>query len=829
MTLTSSAFIKPSMPDSSTYRSGISNLFEQSPVQSTATSLSLRLSSSSNSDPAKAVTTTSSRDAIAPRARLAVTNVATASTTYSFRVTYSDRGKLNKRTINSRDILVSGVNGFRQLAQLVSTRLNRAGTTAVATYRINAAGGTWDSTDNGAYTVSMQRAQVSDLSRNFVRAGRLGGFQVSVPGTQDPPPVDLPPTASLTASNFTPQGTTTYSFNVTYADDNAISVASLGNGDVQVTGPGGFNQSAVLTAVSPSGDGTPRTVTYRINAPGGSWDTADIGTYTVSLVANQVSDTSNNFAVAGTLGTFTVVTELQAPTVSGFSAPTIAADSGDAQFTVTYADNDAIAFASLTNGDVQVTGPNGFSQLATLVSVNTTGNGTPRTATYRIGAPGGSWSAVDNGTYTVSVLVGQVSDVNGNAIAAANAGTFTVTLSGTDDTLNGSGTNNNTVTGGTGNDTVSYAALSQGISANLSTNTVVKSLYGNTILPLGDSITSGQHTNAVPGAYRVELYNNYISDGFINLDLVGTQQNGPSSNFDQDHEGYPGRTIDQLRTIVSASGYFDAFQQSNVVLLMIGTNDTGGSFVSQTEMTNDLTALLNEITLELPNTQILVSTIPPITDDPTRNSRRSTYNSDIQTVVNSFVSQGKKVARVNAGGGLANGDIGSDGIHPTSSGYNKLGDLWYDFLTDRDTLSSIENVIGTNFVDTIVGGTGANIITGGAGGDRITGGGGADTFVYRSAAEGGDTITDFTSSDFIQISASGFGGGLAVGSSLSEGIAAATGVFVNGATPVGTNANFLFSSGILSFDADGVGAGAAVAIANLGNVTLTASQFNIVA
>ena len=138
-------------------------------------------------------------------------------------------------------------------------------------------------------------------------------------------------------------------------------------------------------------------------------------------------------------------------------------------------------------------------------------------------------------------------------------------------------------------------------------------------------------------------------------------------------------------------------------------------------------------------------------------------------------------------------------------------------------------MVGTNFVDTIVGNNAANILTGGVGSDRLTGGGGVDTFVYSTAAEGGDTITVFTSSDFIQISASGFGGGLTIGAGLSEGIASATGAFVNGTTPVGTSANFLFSNGVLSFDADGVGAGAAVAIANLGNVTLTASQFNIVA
>src|SRR5262249_8976503 len=47
--------------------------------------------------------------------------------------------------------------------------------------------------------------------------------------------------------------------------------------------------------------------TYRINAPGGSWDQTDNGTYTVSQNANQVRDLVSNYRAAGTLGTFSVL------------------------------------------------------------------------------------------------------------------------------------------------------------------------------------------------------------------------------------------------------------------------------------------------------------------------------------------------------------------------------------------------------------------------------------------------------------------------------------------------------------------------------------------
>jgi hypothetical protein len=73
-----------------------------------------------------------------------------------------------------------------------------------------------------------------------------------------------------------------------------------------VTGPGGFDQLATLVGVTPAGNGTPRTATYQITAPGGAWDTGDNGTYTVALEANQVIDTARNPIGATALGSFLV-------------------------------------------------------------------------------------------------------------------------------------------------------------------------------------------------------------------------------------------------------------------------------------------------------------------------------------------------------------------------------------------------------------------------------------------------------------------------------------------------------------------------------------------
>jgi len=73
--------------------------------------------------------------------------------------------------------------------------------------------------------------------------------------------------------------------------------------------------------------------------------------------------------------------------------------------------------------------------------------------------------------------------------------------------------------------------------------------------------------------------------------------------------------------------------------------------------------------------------------------------------------------------------------------------------------------MGLDGDDALSGGAGNDRLIGGAGNDRLSGGAGADIFVFDFPDEGIDTINDFVSgTDKIQLSASGFGGGLSAGS-----------------------------------------------------------------
>ena len=99
-------------------------------------------------------------------------------------------------------------------------------------------------------------------------------------------------------------------------------------GNVVVSGPNGFSQTAVFDSVNAQGDGSPRTVTYSITPPGGSWQAPDNGTYTITLQGGQVFDTAGNAGKAGALATFNVNTSLPSSPTPGATALLAASDTG---------------------------------------------------------------------------------------------------------------------------------------------------------------------------------------------------------------------------------------------------------------------------------------------------------------------------------------------------------------------------------------------------------------------------------------------------------------------------------------------------------------------
>jgi Ca2+-binding RTX toxin-like protein len=177
--------------------------------------------------------------------------------------------------------------------------------------------------------------------------------------------------------------------------------------------------------------------------------------------------------------------------------------------------------------------------------------------------------------------------------------------------------------------------------------------------------------------------------------------------------------------------------------------------------------------------------------------------------------------------------IGTVAINGTGNGENNVinGNALANRLRGLDGADTLNGLAGADTVeggngnDRLTGGDGDDVLNGGAGNDTLVGGAGNDTFRYDQSAHGGDTISDFTlGADLFHISRAGFGGVLPLGALPGAN-------FANGA-PTAAVAQFVYNgaTGVLTYDLDGTGAGAAVAIATLTTKpALSAADFVVIA
>lgn len=178
------------------------------------------------------------------------------------------------------------------------------------------------------------------------------------------------------------------------------------------------------------------------------------------------------------------------------------------------------------------------------------------------------------------------------------------------------------------------------------------------------------------------------------------------------------------------------------------------------------------------------------------------------TVGTGFVLQGQVFDTAASWGLKRDGGVGADTM--TGAGLDDV----FSGLGGRDTLrgnDGNDNLNGGSGADRIYGGAGFDMIRGGTGADVLSGEAGADSFLFASAAEGGDRITDFDSAgaDRLIFTSSGFGGatGILSGASLNT---SHKGLFFN------------TSTGVLTYDADGAGGVAAKTIVTLTGVSALA-------
>ncbi|MFL5307312.1 MAG: SGNH/GDSL hydrolase family protein [Polyangia bacterium] len=200
------------------------------------------------------------------------------------------------------------------------------------------------------------------------------------------------------------------------------------------------------------------------------------------------------------------------------------------------------------------------------------------------------------------------------------------------------------------------------------------------ILPLGDSITHG-FASTDDGGYRSQLFKLIVAAN-QKVTFTGSLTNGPTQvsgqNFPRTHEGHDGWTIDPGYSTYGSGGIsslvpspaFDG--KPNIVLLHIGTNDTG--FKDSANMSTRLEALLDKIAQASPSSLIVLAQITPL---GYTNAALTAYNAKIPGIVQAHAAKGQHIVGVDMSKMPVPADIGSDSVHPNDQGYTYMAGVWY--------------------------------------------------------------------------------------------------------------------------------------------------------
>ncbi|MBD1829894.1 FG-GAP-like repeat-containing protein [Microcoleus vaginatus GB1-A2] len=233
---------------------------------------------------------TRTADVTAPNVTLASTSATTVNSAFTVTATFSE-----------------DVTGFD------TTDITVANATVGNFVTVDAKTYTFDVTPtaDGSVTVDVLAAKATDTAGNNNTAA-----------TQLTRTADVTaPTANLgTISNITTAGGTSQTLAVTFSDSSGVDVSSLDNADVVINWSDGAIP-ATFVSVDVNSNGTPRTATYSFTPPGGIWDNADNGTYTVNLQASQVKDAVGNLSATSSLGTFGVNIAIPTPTPAPVPTP----------------------------------------------------------------------------------------------------------------------------------------------------------------------------------------------------------------------------------------------------------------------------------------------------------------------------------------------------------------------------------------------------------------------------------------------------------------------------------------------------------------------------
>jgi lysophospholipase L1-like esterase len=210
------------------------------------------------------------------------------------------------------------------------------------------------------------------------------------------------------------------------------------------------------------------------------------------------------------------------------------------------------------------------------------------------------------------------------------------------------------------------------------------------IMPLGASITAGQHSSDNNG-YRQALRTSLRNEGWP-LRMVGNRIAGTMR--DNAVSAVPGYTIDQVHGLANRSLIY----QPNLVLINAGTNDCIQD-IDMPAAPARMSALLDTLYDNIEGVTILLSTLLPSNRDDL-SARAPAYNDALRQMVASRAENGDRIVLAEMDGGRIDPDTLPDDIHPSDEGYRIMADIWFEAFGRAKEL--LQPATPTDFSDEIL-------------------------------------------------------------------------------------------------------------------------------
>ena len=190
------------------------------------------------------------------------------------------------------------------------------------------------------------------------------------------------------------------------------------------------------------------------------------------------------------------------------------------------------------------------------------------------------------------------------------------------------------------------------------------------VMAFGDSLTLGIGSTHGAG-YRLAFLERMHEAG-VDVDMVGSQRSGPEG-MDGDHEGFGGEGVAKLDRVS-----LDEIRKRHpdVVMIMIGTNDTG-EFVPEAFRIR-YTVLLDRILAES-RVRCLVATIPPTRYDKRKRGTEA-INAIVRSEVEKRAAEGKAIRLVDVHGMIDVRADFADNLHLNDDAYARVGNAFADAL-----------------------------------------------------------------------------------------------------------------------------------------------------